>query len=66
MAEQRLNPAAIDDRVDFNQKRTKSGRSAAAGVHQPDSVVPAAQNVTKKSSELTGGRAVRRGTDRKP
>jgi hypothetical protein len=58
VAEQRVNPAAIDDRVDFSQKK-KNGRSAGAEVHRPDGVAAAVRNVTKKSLDLSGGRAVR-------
>jgi hypothetical protein len=54
-----LTPLAIDDRVDFGPVGTKNHRRAAVEVHRPDSVASAAQNVTKKSSELTRGRAVR-------
>jgi hypothetical protein len=59
MAEERVNPAAVDDRVGFNQKGTRGGRNAAGEVHRPDSVVPAARNATDKGSQLTKGRALR-------
>jgi len=64
MAEQRLHRTAIDDRVDFNQKRAMSGRRAGVEVHRPDSVAPTARNV--RSKKLIGGRAIRAQTGSSP